>query len=167
MTQANCKNFFPSNLMYYYIDAQNKPAGPVTADQLENFGVTPETYVWKSGMTQWVKAGDIEELGMIFKLTRTIPNEVIDELESNYYNNTTNNSITKWFVCVVITVIISLAITVCIVYINKKQKDVYTDDETQNVEKQAITDYSDTLSKTHQTIEILKKDNYDVHRINK
>ena len=51
---------------YYYVNKKGQQAGPVTADQLIQHGVTAKTYVWCTGMDNWDKAGNIEELKHLF-----------------------------------------------------------------------------------------------------
>lgn len=47
---------------YYYIDNNEQQAGPVQADELIQLGVTPDTYVWREGMSNWEKASTLVEL---------------------------------------------------------------------------------------------------------
>ena len=51
---------------YYYADKKGQQAGPIAADQLTQNGVTETTYVWCVGMSNWDKAGNIEELKQFF-----------------------------------------------------------------------------------------------------
>lgn len=52
---------------YYYIDSTGKSAGPVPGEQLPSMGVTAQTPVWCQGLgQQWKKAGEIEELRVLF-----------------------------------------------------------------------------------------------------
>lgn len=52
---------------YYYIDSTGKSAGPVPGEQLPSKGVTAQTAVWCQGLgQQWKKAGEIEELRVLF-----------------------------------------------------------------------------------------------------
>lgn len=47
---------------YFYLDAQKKQQGPVSAERLASLGVTAETLVWTSGMADWQPAGSVEAL---------------------------------------------------------------------------------------------------------
>lgn len=149
--------------MYYYIDSQNKPAGPVPTDQLEAFGVTPETYVWKRGMPQWTKACEVEELGIVFNSTHIISSEVINTLEHNQSYNKTGNCVNKWIASVLTAVIITLTFTVCVVYSYKKQTSLST---TANEKLESKKNMIDTISENHQTLEIIKTENHDIQRVN-
>ena len=51
---------------YYYVNKKGQQAGPVTADQLLQHGVTTNTFVWCAGMDNWEKAGSVEELKYLF-----------------------------------------------------------------------------------------------------
>lgn len=52
---------------YYIIDNNGKQAGPYPGEQLRNYGITQDTYVWCDGMGQnWNKAGDVAELRPLF-----------------------------------------------------------------------------------------------------
>lgn len=48
--------------MYYYINNLNQQCGPVPVSTLRNYGITPETYVWKAGMQNWTRAKAVPEL---------------------------------------------------------------------------------------------------------
>ena len=47
---------------YFYLDNNNTQQGPVEAAQLAGLGVTAATSVWRSGLSDWVKAGTLPEL---------------------------------------------------------------------------------------------------------
>ena len=51
--------------MYYFIDSNNQQRGPVSANELLSYGVTNVTYVWKEGMTDWMRIMDVPELSSI------------------------------------------------------------------------------------------------------
>lgn len=51
---------------YYYIGFNYIQCGPVLRDQLVALGVTPETFVWKAGMTDWQQAKYVAELNIIW-----------------------------------------------------------------------------------------------------
>lgn len=50
--------------MWYYIDKNNHRKGPVAADVLLK-QMTPETLVWKEGMTEWLPATQVPELASL------------------------------------------------------------------------------------------------------
>ena len=51
----------------YYINVDNKQIGPLSFDELKENKITRETIVWFEGLQDWQKAGDIEELKLVFK----------------------------------------------------------------------------------------------------
>lgn len=53
--------------MKYYAVINGQQVGPVEEHQLQGMGVTRETLVWHEGMPQWQPAGNLPELGYLFK----------------------------------------------------------------------------------------------------
>ena len=47
---------------YFYVDSNQKQAGPITPAQFAAVGITAETLVWRKGLDQWTPAGELEEL---------------------------------------------------------------------------------------------------------
>jgi hypothetical protein len=58
---------------YYFIDRNGQQQGPVEANELTRYGVTPNTQVWKQGMSTWQVAGSIPELSGFFPPATTPP----------------------------------------------------------------------------------------------
>ena len=56
---------------YYYVNKKGQQSGPVSADQLIQHGVTEKTYIWCTGMDNWDKAENIEELKDLFTGNRS------------------------------------------------------------------------------------------------
>ena len=60
---------FPAkpNIMaeYYYHNGTDK-VGPLSLEALKAHNLTPETYVWYEGLTDWKKAGEVTELVSLF-----------------------------------------------------------------------------------------------------
>jgi len=52
--------------LYFYLDQNGQQQGPVAANELPNYGINRNTYVWKQGMSNWQMAGSISELSGIF-----------------------------------------------------------------------------------------------------
>ena len=54
----------------YFVNINNQQSGPFTVQQLMQMAqsgqVTAQSYVWKQGMPQWVRAGQVQELHNIF-----------------------------------------------------------------------------------------------------
>lgn len=54
--------------MTYFILINSEKVGPLSLDDLKNYSITPETYIWKEGLPQWVKAQTLPELnGLIIQ----------------------------------------------------------------------------------------------------
>lgn len=47
---------------YYYLDANNQQQGPFTVQELDQYGVNPQTLVWFQGAADWQPAGQIQEI---------------------------------------------------------------------------------------------------------
>lgn len=52
--------------MKYYIMHYGQQTGPMDAAELRNYGVTPETKVWREGLPEWVPASSLPELAFLF-----------------------------------------------------------------------------------------------------
>ena len=51
---------------YYFAIINGNQIGPVSKTNLKAEGLTPETYVWREGMKDWVKAVELPELADLF-----------------------------------------------------------------------------------------------------
>lgn len=49
-------------MQYYFLNATNQKIGPVDVSQLLAYGVGPDTYVWREGLSSWERAGSLPEL---------------------------------------------------------------------------------------------------------
>jgi len=59
---------------YFYINNITKQQnGPFTPEQLKTHNIQPDTMVWCAGMTDWVKAGSVQELGFLFNPNMASP----------------------------------------------------------------------------------------------
>lgn len=58
---------------YYYVSNEGKQCGPISVSEFKEKGITEKTYVWCEGMTQWMKANDIDELKDFFRLSSIPP----------------------------------------------------------------------------------------------
>ena len=48
--------------MKYYIVVNDKHEGPYEIEQLKDMNITPDTYVWCEGMSNWKPASEVEEI---------------------------------------------------------------------------------------------------------
>ena len=51
----------------YYMIIEGRQAGPFPAEALKAQGLTPETYVWREGLQNWVTASQLPELDYLFR----------------------------------------------------------------------------------------------------
>ena len=51
----------------YFIHDGNERQGPFTVDELKQKSIRRDTPVWKKGLTDWTRAGDIAELKSLFE----------------------------------------------------------------------------------------------------
>lgn len=47
---------------YYYIDEEGRQFGPYTLEMFRLLPLRPSTYVWRSGLPDWIAAEEMEEL---------------------------------------------------------------------------------------------------------
>lgn len=57
---------------YYYSDGQQQ-LGPLSKEELQSKGITKETLVWYEGLSEWTKAGELEDLADLFPNIPTPP----------------------------------------------------------------------------------------------
>ncbi len=50
----------------WHLSVNGQTAGPFPASQLLQQGITPQTYVWKTGMSGWLRAAEVPELQALF-----------------------------------------------------------------------------------------------------
>lgn len=61
---------------YFYInDITKQQNGPFTPEQLKSHNISSETMVWCAGMTDWVKAGSVQELQFLFNANIQAPQQ--------------------------------------------------------------------------------------------
>ena len=51
---------------YFYLDNNNQQQGPISPTQFSMYGVNANTLVWCKGMTDWQRAGSVDELSFYF-----------------------------------------------------------------------------------------------------
>lgn len=52
---------------YFYLNSNNEKAGPVVPTEFSHHGINGSTMIWKEGMSDWMKAGQIPELSQYFR----------------------------------------------------------------------------------------------------
>ena len=58
---------------YFFIDQNEQQQGPFPGEELIQFGITPETYVWCEGMPDWQRAKYVPELNQLFHAAPPVP----------------------------------------------------------------------------------------------
>lgn len=67
----------PSNNAFYFLVEDGKQSEPYTFDQLRDKRIKEDDLVWRNGLDNWVKAGELKELSSnIFKLPPPIPTAI-------------------------------------------------------------------------------------------
>lgn len=59
--------------MYYFINKLGVQEGPYDTNKLLSKGITKETMVWTNGMKEWTKAGEVDELKVLFPPVPPVP----------------------------------------------------------------------------------------------
>lgn len=60
-------------MKYYYISDGQNQIGPLSRQELSDKNITRETWIWYEGLSEWQKAGDIEELAELFAQKQVPP----------------------------------------------------------------------------------------------
>lgn len=84
--------------MKYYIANNGHHEGPFEISELQSRGITTETLVWNESMPQWVPAGSVAELAVLF----TAPQPQVNPTYSGGYNYDTQQQApampNTWFI---------------------------------------------------------------------
>lgn len=66
--------------MQYWINNNGVQAGPIEAEDLAKMQITRDTYVWRSGMEDWEKIGDVPELAGVLAeaVGESVPEPVVE-----------------------------------------------------------------------------------------
>lgn len=54
---------------YFIQNSSNEQVGPISPEEFSHYGVNENTMVWKQGMQNWMRAGQISELSGFLSLT--------------------------------------------------------------------------------------------------
>lgn len=47
---------------FFYLNSNNEQAGPISPTEFDRYGVNESSMIWKQGMPNWMRAGQIPEL---------------------------------------------------------------------------------------------------------
>ena len=110
---------------YYYFDGQDQ-FGPISKEELKAKGITKESLVWFEGLTEWQKAGEVEELAELFsnspappplqKQKSVVPPPISEQrckrethfMEPMQNNKSKNKTIIMW--CSIVAAIVILVV---------------------------------------------------------
>lgn len=80
----------------YYIYLNGEQVGPLSYEELQQKGITPETYVWYEGMATWQQARELDELSLLFPHGNTPFSNTVSSIppmpESNFGTHTNYNT---------------------------------------------------------------------------
>ena len=58
---------------YFYLNSRNEQMGPVPPTEFNRYGISESTMVWRDGMSNWMRAGQVPELSLFFHQTPPPP----------------------------------------------------------------------------------------------
>ncbi len=73
------------NENYYMITATGEKVGPMSVDSMVAHGLTPNTMVWRQGLTDWVRAAQLPELVQVINTPPAPP--TAPQFNNVKYNN--------------------------------------------------------------------------------
>lgn len=65
--------------MQYWANINGTQYGPVQKEQLIGLGLTPESYVWRQGLDEWVQVKSFDELADLFPEAQVSPSDDIND----------------------------------------------------------------------------------------
>lgn len=115
--------------MYYYINRENKPEGPVPANELSRHGVTLDTFVWRKGMKEWVRVRDLSNLKPIVerKYTPTVGVQQPERID-DFMPKDEGSSLLKWGLGIAIGIVVIITLIIVILLVNKQDGRTYGQD---------------------------------------
>lgn len=103
---------------YYLHDGENQ-LGPFSVEELKRRNISRSEYVWKEGLEDWIRAGELDELKELFttappafKITESSSHKSAPSKDVNSINVGKSSWLgrTKWFVLVALLAIIAVVI---------------------------------------------------------
>ena len=61
--------------MQYWLHIDGTQHGPFQMEELVKAGITPDTYVWREGLEDWIMAKELDELAILFTEPETAQND--------------------------------------------------------------------------------------------
>ncbi|MFG6427436.1 MAG: GYF domain-containing protein [Muribaculaceae bacterium] len=79
----------------YYFVVNGQQQGPFPKEELRKYNISPDTLVWRAGMTNWVKATELPELADLFAINvEVVDNPSNFQTGENVSQDTSDNN---WF----------------------------------------------------------------------
>ena len=79
----------------YYFVVNGQQQGPFPKEELRKYNISPDTLVWRAGMTNWVKATELPELADLFAINvDVVDNPSNFQTDENVSQDTSDNN---WF----------------------------------------------------------------------
>lgn len=77
---------------YFYLNSHNEQAGPVSPADFSRYGINETSMVWKQGMSNWMRAGQIPELSQYLHSTPPPPVNTNNNNDGNSSYSVNNSS---------------------------------------------------------------------------
>lgn len=108
----------------FYLHDGAAQKGPFSIDELKEFKITKDTYVWADGMQDWKKASEVDELKGIMEVMpppfgaeqNAKPREADFKASYNATDNNTSPKRTSWRTVIVVIIILILGGVVFMTY---------------------------------------------------
>lgn len=71
---------------FFYLNSNNEQAGPVAPEDFGRYGINERTMIWKQGMPNWMRAGQLPELAPYLSSSTPPPPVGMNRYENNSYH---------------------------------------------------------------------------------
>lgn len=137
----------------WFIRHNSESLGPYTIEELKTLSVTKDDYVWKDGLSDWMKANSIPELNQLFAATAPPPfpkqhkasSTLVDASTNDYHSyfspgkKSKNRSRLLW-----ISILLILSLITYVIYANNKTTYASPFDATQKSPEELKIDLAQT-----------------------
>lgn len=159
----------------YFIHQNGEQSGPFFIEELENKKIGREILVWTEGLTDWEKAGNLEELNSLFKsipppVHKSVPPAI--ELESNYIQQLEtsergSSSTKKILISLGIIIVIFVSLCTFAAYksdqdLKQRQLEMRIAEQERQVREARIREINNELNVVYQNIEQAKRQLHDI-----
>lgn len=140
-------------MKYYYINPASEQVGPADIEQLKKDEIARETLVWKEGMKDWIPAGTVPELQVLFTTAPPpLPDVKKSIAQSSHHATTTtgtppNKNLKK--ILIPAAAILAIAVIFAFIYF-RADESIAADNKVGNLDS-SITVQNDTITKEETT----------------